>query len=49
MSIKPFCDMCKKELKEFGGILFSPPKGKIVKKFHICKPCYMKLEKKLSK
>jgi hypothetical protein len=25
MAIKPKCDKCGKELKEFGGILFSPP------------------------
>ncbi|MEK7630409.1 MAG: hypothetical protein AAB417_00040 [Patescibacteria group bacterium] len=40
MAIKPKCDKCKKELKEFGGILLSPPKGNTVKKFHLCKKCY---------
>src|SRR3989344_3934946 len=40
MSIKPACDFCKKELTEFGGLLFSPPKknGEI-KKFHVCTHC----------
>lgn len=41
MAIKPYCDRCKKELKEFGGLLFSPPnKEGTVKKFHICKDCF---------
>jgi hypothetical protein len=26
--ITPECDICHKELKKFGGILLSPPKGK---------------------
>ncbi|TSC96393.1 MAG: Uncharacterized protein Athens101426_398 [Parcubacteria group bacterium Athens1014_26] len=41
MSISPICDKCKKELKDFGAILFGPPdKNNNVKKFHICKVCY---------
>jgi len=41
MAIKPKCDKCKKELKEFGGILLSPPDKKgLVKKFHLCQACY---------
>ena len=41
MAITPQCDRCKKELKEFGGLLFSPPdEKKEVKKFHLCKSCY---------
>ena len=41
MAIKPKCDSCKKELKEFGAILLSPPKVKNkVHKFHLCKSCY---------
>jgi hypothetical protein len=48
MSIKPVCDKCKKELQTFGGILFSPPNEKgMVRKWHICKPCYEKMEKEL--
>lgn len=48
MSIKPKCDKCKKELKDFGGILLSPPdKREKVRKYHICKECYIKLEKEL--
>jgi len=43
MAIKPVCDKCKKELKEFGGILFSPPKDNIVRKFHICVKCYAEM------
>ncbi len=50
MAIKPICDKCKKELSDFGAILFSPPKGHDVKKFHICKDCYdqIKIEWRLS-
>lgn len=41
MAIKPKCDKCKKELKEFGAILLSPPDRKnSVKKFHLCFSCY---------
>ena len=45
MAIRPKCDKCGKELKEFGAILFSPPKKNIVKKFHLCKQCYQQLIK----
>jgi hypothetical protein len=41
MTIKPICDKCKKELDDFGAILFSPPdKDNKVEKFHLCKACY---------
>ena len=46
MAIKPTCDICKKELKDFGGILLSPPVKNEVKKYHICKACYKILDKK---
>jgi hypothetical protein len=41
--IKPKCFVCKKELKEFGGLLIGPPDhdGKVDKK-HICVGCYKK-------
>jgi len=43
--IKPTCDKCKKELEEFGGILLSPPDNdRKVKKYHLCKNCYQKVE-----
>lgn len=44
MAIEPKCDRCKKELIEYGAILFGPPdmEGK-AKKFHICKECYEKI------
>lgn len=49
MAIKPKCDRCKKELKDYGGILLSPPDAKsMVKKFHICKPCYQILLKDIN-
>ncbi len=44
MAIKPACDRCKKELNDFGALLFSPPKNKGVKKFHICNECYEKIK-----
>jgi predicted Zn-dependent protease len=49
MSIKPICNKCKKELQTYGGLIFSPPvENWMVKKWHICKECYAKLEKELS-
>jgi hypothetical protein len=49
MSINPICDKCKKELREFGAILLSPPDFENkVKKFHICKECYTKLEEEFN-
>ena len=48
MAIKPKCDQCGQELTDYGAILLSPPDGQgMVKKFHICKSCYAKLEKQL--
>lgn len=48
MAIKPKCDKCKKELKEFGGILLSPPKKNVVRKFHLCRKCYREILRGLS-
>ena len=48
MAINPICDKCKKDLGEFGALLFSPPDEKnYVKKFHLCKNCYNSLVQKL--
>ncbi len=48
MAIKPICDQCKKELEDFGALLFSPPdKESRTKKFHICKNCFKKMEEGL--
>jgi len=45
--IEPKCDICGKELEEFGAILLSPPdEQEKVKKNHICKECYNKLKQK---
>lgn len=45
MAITPTCDKCGEELRDFGGILLSPPNdGDMVKKYHICKVCYEKFE-----
>ena len=49
MAIKPKCDKCKIELKEFGGILLSPPNKNIVKKFHLCRKCYHEISRGLGK
>jgi len=50
MSISPVCNMCGKKLNEFGALVFSPPtKSNVVKKYHICKSCFNKLEKTLQK
>lgn len=50
MAIKPNCDKCGSELKEFGGILFGPPQnGGEVKKNHLCVDCYNEIEKMLKK
>lgn len=40
--ISPKCDMCGKELIEFGAILLGPPDrdNKVIKE-HICKRCYL--------
>lgn len=47
MAIRPVCDFCKKELKEFGALLFSPPDSHSkVKKFHLCKECYKEVIQK---
>jgi hypothetical protein len=54
--INPICDCCKKELKEFGGLAFSPPiydessnsqsaSPMDVKKYHFCSKCWAKVEK----
>jgi len=46
MAISPICNKCGKELKKFGGLIFSPPtKQNIVKKYHICRDCFKKLTK----
>ena len=38
--ITPKCNICEKELNEFGAILLSPPDGTSVNKYHICVFCY---------
>lgn len=39
--IKPKCILCKKELKNYGGLLISPPnKKKMHRKEHLCILCY---------
>jgi hypothetical protein len=44
MAIKPKCDVCEEELKDYGGLIFSPPNEEgMVKKLNLCKNCYDKL------
>lgn len=47
MAINPICEGCKKELNDFGAILFSPPNGNDVKKYHLCNECYKKIKEDL--
>lgn len=48
MAIKPICSKCKKELNDFGAILFGPPNEENkVQKHHICKDCYNQIIKEL--
>jgi hypothetical protein len=48
--IKPVCNLCGKELNEFGAILFGPPDNKNnVKKYHICVDCYKDIERRMKK
>lgn len=38
------CDYCNNPMKELGGLVFSPPdENGMVKKYHACKSCFMKL------
>ena len=44
MAINPKCDKCKNELDDFGGILLSPPdENDMVRKYHLCKKCYVEI------
>lgn len=44
MVIKPICDVCEKELEEFGAILLGPPdESDKVEKFHLCRECYKEI------
>lgn len=49
MSLSPNCDICKKELKEYGALLFSPPKKNRTRKFHICVDCYNYIKRIMKK
>ncbi len=40
MAIAPVCDLCGAELKAFGAILLSPPKGRAAQKLHACADCW---------
>jgi hypothetical protein len=47
MSISPICDFCKKELTDFGGLIYPPPESLETggehgqtEKLHVCNQCY---------
>ncbi len=46
MPLSPACDFCKKELKDLGGLLFSPPTSRgETKEHHVCRTCYKEILK----
>ena len=47
--IKVYCIKCKEELNEPGGLLFLPPKGINVIKYHLCIDCTNNFLEKESK
>jgi hypothetical protein len=50
VTIKPICDICGKELEEFGAILLSPPDDyNKVEKFHLCRECYEEIKSMIRK
>lgn len=40
MALKVKCDRCGEELKEPGGLVFSPPEAGVSLKFHVCDKCW---------
>lgn len=43
--IAPICNVCQEELSDYGALILSPPDIKsFVRKYHIYKPCYEKIE-----
>jgi len=40
--LKLECDLCHRELKEPGALIFSPPTNEawIVEKYHVCADCW---------
>ena len=46
--LKIKCFICKNELSQQGGLLFSPPNKEFnVKKLHFCFSCYVQLIKQI--
>lgn len=40
MPINPVCDICETELKDYGGLYFTPsraPGYKVTEKYHVCR------------
>jgi len=37
------CDRCEQELNTPGALVFSPPDGQDVKKYHVCLKCWQRL------
>ena len=42
MSLQIDCDRCGEEVSFPGGLVFSPPVGHSVEKYHICRACWHK-------
>lgn len=40
MSLQINCDICEKPLEEPGALVFSPPNGTVVSKYHVCIKCF---------
>lgn len=38
--IKADCDSCGKRIEKQAALMFSPPDGKMVQKYHICEECW---------
>jgi hypothetical protein len=45
------CDQCRRELKEPGALIFSPPKGQggLVEKYHLSVDCWVEIPKQVRK
>jgi hypothetical protein len=42
--LKILCDKCGEEINEGAALVFSPPTGNMVGKYHICVHCWNELE-----
>jgi hypothetical protein len=42
--LKILCDKCGEEINEGAALVFSPPTGNMVGKYHICVDCWNRLD-----